>query len=242
MNEVVRAEVMETRAHPALRLLCHQAKNIYNRANYLYKQSKGKGKFLNYYELDKFLKHDQCYKLLPAHTAQHTLKLLLRDWKAFYQTRKEFANHPTKFLGPPKPPKYKKPKGEMVAIITNQQARIRGGYLLLPKKVGWKIRTRLTSIDKVREVRIVPRGVGYTVEIIYKKHLPRKVQKKIRRKGALDLGLTNLVTFVDNIGSRPIVVNTVLFEKSKKTTRTVCAATVQTTTTAEQISLWINLL
>ncbi|MHA1814425.1 MAG: RNA-guided endonuclease TnpB family protein, partial [Candidatus Heimdallarchaeaceae archaeon] len=63
---------METRAHPALRSLCHQAKNIYNRANYLYKQSKGKGKFLNYYELDKFLKHEQCYKLLPAHTAQHT--------------------------------------------------------------------------------------------------------------------------------------------------------------------------
>ncbi|MHA1203147.1 MAG: RNA-guided endonuclease InsQ/TnpB family protein [Candidatus Heimdallarchaeaceae archaeon] len=206
MTVVVRAEVMETRAHPALRSLCHQAKNIYNRANYLYKQEKGKGKYLNYYELDKILKHEQCYKLLPAHTAQHTLKLLLRDWKAFYQARKEFASHPSKFLGPPNPPKYKKPKGEMVAIVTNQQARIKEGYLLLPKKVGWKIRTRLTSIDKVREVRIVPRGVGYTVEIVYHKHLPKKVQKKIRRKGALDLGLTNLVTFVDNIGSRPIVV------------------------------------
>ncbi|MHA1346378.1 MAG: RNA-guided endonuclease InsQ/TnpB family protein [Candidatus Heimdallarchaeaceae archaeon] len=206
MNEVVRAEVMETRTHPALRFLCHQAKNIYNRALYLYKQEKGKGKHLNYYQLDKILKHEQCYSFLPAHTAQHTLKLLLRDWKAFYQARKEFAKHPTKFLGPPKPPKYKKPKGEMVAIITNQQTRIREGYLLLPKKVGWKIRTRLTSIDKVKEVRIVPRGVGYTVEIVYHKHLPKKVQKKIRRKGALDLGLTNLVTFVDNIGSRPIVV------------------------------------
>ncbi|MHA1815599.1 MAG: RNA-guided endonuclease InsQ/TnpB family protein [Candidatus Heimdallarchaeaceae archaeon] len=206
MNEVVRAEVMETRTHPALRFLCHQAKNIYNRALYLYKQEKGKGKHLNYYQLDKILKHEQCYSFLPAHTAQHTLKLLLRDWKAFYQARKEFAKHPTKFLGPPKPPKYKKPKGEMVAIITNQPTRIREGYLLLPKKVGWKIRTRLTSIDKVKEVRIVPRGVGYTVEIVYHKHLPKKVQKKIRRKGALDLGLTNLVTFVDNIGSRPIVV------------------------------------
>ncbi|MHA1418299.1 MAG: RNA-guided endonuclease InsQ/TnpB family protein [Candidatus Heimdallarchaeaceae archaeon] len=206
MNEVVRAEVMETRTHPALRFLCHQAKNLYNRALYLYKQEKGKGKHLNYYQLDKILKHEQCYSFLPAHTAQHTLKLLLRDWKAFYQARKEFAKHPTKFLGPPKPPKYKKPKGEMVAIITNQQTRIREGYLLLPKKVGWKIRTRLTSIDKVKEVRIVPRGVGYTVEIVYHKHLPKKVQKKIRRKGALDLGLTNLVTFVDNIGSRPIVV------------------------------------
>ncbi|MBY9001986.1 MAG: transposase [Candidatus Heimdallarchaeota archaeon] len=32
------------------------------------------------------------------------------------------------------------------------------------------------------------------------------MQTKIKNKGALDLGLTNLVTFVDNIGSRPIIV------------------------------------
>ncbi len=206
MTEVVRAEVMETSAHQALHLLCHQAKNLYNRANYLYKQEKGKWTYLSYYELDKILKHEQCYQILPVHTAQQTLKLLLRDWKAFYKARKEFSHSATKFLGPPKPPKYKQPKGEMVAIITNQQVRIREGWLLLPKKVGWKMRTRLTSLDKVREVRIVPRGVGYTVEIIYLKHLPRTVQKKQKRKGALDLGLTNLVTFVDNIGNRPIIV------------------------------------
>ena len=99
MTDVLRAEVMETSAHQALRLLCHQAKNLYNRANYLYKQEKGKGRYLNYYELDKLLKHEQCYTLLPAHTAQHTLKLLLRDWKAFYKARKEFSNSATKFLG-----------------------------------------------------------------------------------------------------------------------------------------------
>jgi len=61
-------------------------------------------------------------------------------------------------------------------------------------------------MDKIREVRIVPRGVGYTIEIVYKKHLPREVRKNKKRKGALDLGLSNLITFVDNIGSRPIVV------------------------------------
>jgi putative transposase len=48
--------------------------------------------------------------------------------------------------------------------------------------------------------------MGYTVEIIYHKHLPKQVLKNQKRKGALDLGLTNLVTFVDNIGSRPIIV------------------------------------
>ncbi len=206
MVEVLRAEVMETKKHQTLRTLCHHAKNLYNRATYLYKQAKGKGIYLTYYDMDKLLKHEQCYTLLPAHTAQHTLKLVVRNWRAFYKARKEFTKTPTKFLGAPQPPAYKKPQGEMVAIITNQQASIRGGWLLLPKKVGFTIRTRLSSLDKLREVCIVPRGVGYTVEIIYLKHLPKQVQTKRKRKGALDLGLTNLVTFVDNIGNHPIVV------------------------------------
>jgi len=78
--------------------------------------------------------------------------------------------------------------------------------LILPKKVGFTLRTRLSSLEKLREVRIVPRGVGYTIEIIYHKFIPKRVQKYLKRKGALDFGLTNLVTFVDNIGNRPIIV------------------------------------
>ncbi|MHA1693055.1 MAG: RNA-guided endonuclease InsQ/TnpB family protein [Candidatus Heimdallarchaeaceae archaeon] len=206
MVEVLRAEVMETKKHQALRTLCHHTKNLYNRATYLYKQAKGQGTYLTYYDMDKLLKHEQCYTLIPAHTAQHTLKLVVRNWQAFYNARKEFAKTASKFLGAPQPPKYKKPQGEMVAIITNQQASISGGNLSLPKKVGFTIKTRLSSLDKLREVRIVPRGVGYTKEIVYQKHLPKKVQKKRKNRGALDLGLTNFVTFVDNIGSRPIIV------------------------------------
>lgn len=206
MQGVLRTEVMETKAHPELSSLCHQVKNLYNRANYLYKQAQQQRTTLSYYELNGQLKGEECYMLLPAHTAQHTLKLLCRNWKAFYQARKEWKVHPERFLGSPQPPKYKSPGGEMVAIITNQQVRIQNGWLLLPKKVGFKIKTRLTSLDSIREVRIVPRGVGYTVEIVYHKNIPKRLQKKNTRKGAMDLGLTNLVTFVDNIGSRSIIV------------------------------------
>ena len=206
MQEVLRSELMETGKSKELSLLCHQAKNLYNRALYLYRQQKAQGNYLNYYQLNTLLRSEQCYTLLPVHTAQHTLKLLIRNWKSFYQTRKQWKTNPQAFLGPPQPPKYKKPKGEMIAILTNQQVRIKEGFLLLPKKVGWKIKTRLTSMAKVREVRIIPRGVGYTMEVVYLKLFPRPVRKNKKRKGAIDLGLTNLVTFVDNIGSRPIVV------------------------------------
>ncbi|MHA1347561.1 MAG: RNA-guided endonuclease InsQ/TnpB family protein [Candidatus Heimdallarchaeaceae archaeon] len=206
MTDVYRAEVIETKAQYALHTLCHQVKNLYNRANYIYKREKAKGNYLSYISLNKMLNHEQCYRVLPPQTAQQALKLLMRNWNAFYQARKKWKTNPQEFFGSPRPPNYKKPKGEMIAIFTNQQVRIKAGYLVLPKKVSFSLRTRLTSLDTVKEVYIVPRGVGYTIDIIYKKHLPRKVQKKQLQRGALDLGLTNLVTFVDNIGSRPIVV------------------------------------
>ena len=203
---VTRTEVMEVGKHPSLRLLCHQVKNLYNRANHFYKQKKKENIYLSYYELNKLLKPEECYKILPVHTAQHTLKLLIRNWKAFYKASEEWKKQPQKFLGIPRSPNYKSPKGEGVAIISNQQAQIMNSFLILPKKVSFSLKTRLNASHSLREVRIIPRGVGYTVEIVYHKQLPKSKKKNSKRKGALDLGLTNLVTFEDNIGSRPIIV------------------------------------
>ena len=135
MAVVTRAEVMEVGKEPALSRLCHQVKNLYNRANYRYKKKLREKTYLSYYDLDKLLKTEECYKLLPAHTAQHTLKLLIRNWKAYYQARKEWKKNPQKFLGFPRSPGYKSVKGECVAIISNQQARIVDSWLVLPKKV-----------------------------------------------------------------------------------------------------------
>jgi putative transposase len=109
------------------------------------------------------------------------------------------------FFAMPHPPNYKKKDGEVVAIFTNQQARIVNGWLILPKKVGYTYKTRLTSHTDLREVRIVPRRPGYTLELVYQKILP-KLRKKLIRKGGVDLGMINLATFVDNLGGQPIVV------------------------------------
>ena len=206
MALVTRTEIMEVGKHPSFSKLCHQVKNLYNRANFLYKENKKNNLYLSYYDLDKILKSEECYRVLPAHTAQHTLKFLIRNWSAFYKARKEWKKNPLKFLGIPRPPDYKPPNGEGVAIFTNQQAKIGNGYLILPKKINFYIKTRLNESHTLREVRIIPRGVGYTVEIVYHKQIPKPKKRNPRRKGALDLGLTNIVTFVDNIGSRPIIV------------------------------------
>ncbi len=73
------------------------------------------------------------------------------------------------------------------------------------KKSGYTYKTRLTSHTDLREVRIIPRRVGYTLELVYQKTLP-KLRKKFIRKGGVDLGMINLATFVDNLGGQPIVI------------------------------------
>ena len=206
MITVLRVECIEVNYHPALSTLCHQVKNLYNRANFLIKSSLNKEKKILFYnDLNKLLKHEECYRMLPAHTAQHTLKLLTRNWKGFFQALKEWKSNPEQFFAMPKPPNYKPKNGEVVAIFTNQQARIVNEWLVLPKKVGYNYQTRLTSITKLREVRVIPRRVGYTLELVYQKTLP-KVRKRMIRKGAVDLGMVNLATFVDNLGNQPIVI------------------------------------
>ena len=206
MGQVLRVECIEVKHHPTLSKLCHQVKNLYNRANFLVKRVlREEKKLLYYYDLNTLLKEEECYKLLPAHTAQHTLKLLSRNWKGYFQAMKEWKNSPKKFFARPHPPGYKAKDGQVTAIFSNQQAKIKGGWLVFPKKVGYYYKTRLTALIKLREVRIVPRRVGYTIEVVYLKTLP-KMRKRMKRKGALDLGMTNLVTFVDNLGNQPIVI------------------------------------
>ncbi|TET78572.1 MAG: transposase [Candidatus Heimdallarchaeota archaeon] len=206
MTKVLRVECIELPYHQALSTVCHQAKNLYNRANFLVKKALiEKKKLLEYYNLYSSLKEEECYRVLPAHTAQHTLKLLCRNWKAYFKAKQEWKNNPTAFFGEPHTPNYKTKQGEIVAIFSNQQAKLRNRWLILPKKVGFYYKTRLSSQVKLKEVRIIPRRVGYTLELVYEKNIPKQRKSSIR-KGAIDLGVNNIVTFVDNLGSQPIVI------------------------------------
>jgi len=90
---------MEVCNNKGLSKLCHLTKNLYNRANFLIKEElKKNNKLLLYNELDRSLKGEQCYRLLSAYTAQHTLKLLSRNWKAYFKALKKWKQQPSKFL------------------------------------------------------------------------------------------------------------------------------------------------
>ncbi|WP_207180026.1 RNA-guided endonuclease InsQ/TnpB family protein [Anaerocellum diazotrophicum] len=184
--------------------VCFAAKNLYNFANYTVRQEFIKsGRWIRYRELDKMLKDHESYKSLPAQTSQQVLRLLDKNWKSFFKAMKEWGKDKSKFLGRPKLPKYKKKDGRAISIFTNQQCKIKNGYLTFPK-TELKLKTRIT--DKLKEVRIIPKGSIYVVEIVYEKEIA-KVKRPPKRIAGIDLGLNNFVTLVNNIGIKPIVIN-----------------------------------
>ncbi len=102
-------------------------------------------------------------------------------------------------------PKYKLKNGEFLLVFTNQQVKLKDGFLFFPKKVGFKVKTRLPDITDIREARLIPKGVGYMVEIVYQKIIspdPLNKDKII----AIDLGVRNLITTVNNNGLKPFVI------------------------------------
>ncbi|MFW9906839.1 MAG: RNA-guided endonuclease TnpB family protein, partial [Candidatus Thorarchaeota archaeon] len=176
---ITRTEQIWINTQKTLSWLCHLSKNLYNEGNYLIRQEFfNNDKWIRYNSLYHLLKTSENYHLLPAQTAQHVLKILDRSWKAFFSTIKAWNKDKSRFRGEPKPPGYKRKNGEFILVFTNQQVKMRDSMLLFPKKVSLQLKTRLPDRTDIREVRIIPKGVGYIVEIVYKKIIHPKLLNK----------------------------------------------------------------
>ena len=183
--------------------LCHLSKNLYNEANYAIRQEFFKtGKWIRAF--NDPLKESENYKALPIQTSQQILRIVDRNWKSFFEATKEWKVHPEKFFSRPQIPHYKKKDGEFMLVFTNQQAKLKDGWLfILPRILGLKIKTRIK--EGLKQVRIIPKGVGYVLEIVYEKIVKIIKQNKNRIVG-IDIGVRNFITMVNNVGEQPIVV------------------------------------
>jgi len=216
MISLVKTEQIWMNLDDVISSLCHFSKNLWNEANYAVRQE-----FINnhiwirYNTLAGTFKTSENFKSLNAQTAQQILKILDRSWNSFFKSIKEWSKHPEKFLGRPKLPNYKPKDGEALLVFTNQQVSIKDRYLLFPKNLQLQpIKTRLGDDTKIREVRIIPKGVGYVCEIVYEKNCEEgEINRRwySRRVNAnriigIDLGLRNIVTIGNNIGEQPIII------------------------------------
>lgn len=191
--------------------MCHISKNLYNETNYMIRQELfDTGRWIRCNELAIALKNSENYKILPAQTSQQIIKYIDRNWKSFFNAMRQYKKKSDTFLERPHIPKYKKKEGFFILIFTNQQVKLKENTLIFPDKICDilpnlpKIKVRDT-INNLREVRIVPRSLGFVLEIVYDKII--NVSKRDKHIVAgIDLGVRNLATIVDNTGSKPIVI------------------------------------
>ena len=188
--------------------LTHLSKNLYNYANYLMRQHFFEtSEMLNEYELTTLLAKEKQidYISMPsAQSAQQTIKLLFKNWKSFFKANKVYKNSPKNFLGKPKLPKYKDKEGHNIIIFTNQNCKIKEGYIYFPKKA--KIIPIKTKLSSLKQVRIIPHSTCFIVEVVYDKEVQKLVQDN-ENYLSIDLGLNNLVTTFNNIGLQPFIIN-----------------------------------
>lgn len=189
---------------------CFKSKNLYNYANYIIRQEFiNNGNWIRYNELDKIVKNKENnfdYKNMPiSSSAQQCLKLLDKNWKSFFASIKDYNNSPSKYLGRPKLPKYKPKNGRNILILTNQNCKIKNGYIKFPKKFkGLLIKTKIRK--GLQQVRIIPKDNYLVIEIVYKIEDVEPLVDNGRYVG-IDLGLDNFATITNNCGLIPLVIN-----------------------------------
>ena len=189
---------------------CFKSKNLYNYANYIIRQEfVNNGNWIRYDELDKIVKNkenDFDYRNMPlGSSAQQCLKLLDKNWKSFFASIKDYNKNPSKYLGRPKLPKYKLKNGRNILILTNQNCKIKNGYINFPKKFkGLLIKTKIRN--GLQQVRVIPKDKYLVIEIVYKIEDVEPLIDNGRYVG-IDLGLDNFATITNNCGLIPLVIN-----------------------------------
>ena len=194
--------------YEAIKEICHKSKNLYNYANYILRKSFFETRKLpEEYELTKLLANsDQDdYRALPAQTAQQTIKLLFKNWKSFFKLCKAYKKDKSKFKGRPRIPKFKPraEKGFFATVFTDQQIKLKENKIYFIKSVLKPITTKVSTI---KQVRLIPATACFIVEIVYEKDI-RQIEVEQGSVAAIDLGLDGFVTFLDNQGYQPFIIN-----------------------------------
>ncbi len=174
-----------------------RSKNLYNAANYLVRQSFiHQNVYLNSATIFHQIKTHEAYQALPRKVSNDVLRLLDKNWKSFFKAMKAYKEDPSKFFGRPKLPKYKEKDGRTLLIYDKQalsKPALEQG-IIAPSQLGITILTKQTHVD---QVRIVPRGNHYVVEVVYTCE-EQQAPVDPTLVAAIDMGVDCLATLTSN--------------------------------------------
>lgn len=178
------------------------AKNLYNAANYLVRQSFiFQGVSLDHVKVFHQIKTHEAYRALPAKVSNSILIQLHKNWMAFFKGMEEWKAHPEKFLGRPKLPHYKhKEQGRFLLTYDTQaigKRIFKKTGMLAPSGLTCLIPTKITDWKQIDQLRIVPRTGFYVVEVVYQQEIePKNVDSTL--VAAIDVGVNVLAAITSN--------------------------------------------
>lgn len=192
------------------------SKELYNSANYYVRQLfiKEEG-YSNYFKVNRHCtstKQENYYNL-PSKVSKETLRQLDKNWISFFKSIKDFKKTPSKYLGRPKLPKYKKGSkftdNRFKASYTYEsisKKEFRKG-LINPSQTNIHIPTKIKDFNSLCGVRVVVKYGFYIIEVVYEK-TEIKLKKDNKRYASIDIGLNNLacVSFNDK-SLNPYIIN-----------------------------------
>lgn len=210
MKKVIRCEQQFIRkGHPLYEIVdthCFYSKNVYNQANYLIRQSFTKeNKMLKANEVQKLMQDMDCYKECGSQASQKTIQIVDKAWKSYFSAIKDWKKNPNKYLGMPKIPKYLNKNGRQVFTLKNIQCSLNDGIFRISYKPFNQYTVSTHAKGKLMQCRFVPKGSHYVMEIVYEMEVP-ECNEQSERITAIDIGVDNFITMVNNIGEQPIVV------------------------------------
>ena len=188
--------------------MCFKSKNLYNYANYTIRQEFiSNGNWIKYNQLFQLVKESEPYKDIGSNVGQGTLRILDKNWKSFFKAIKDWKKNPSKYLGRPKIPKYKAKDGRFILSLDSNKVKLKDGYVYFAWKPFKPFNNmfKTNAQERILQCRFIPRCRKYVMEIVYEIEVP-DISETSDRVAAIDIGVDNFITMVNNIDENPIAV------------------------------------
>ena len=139
-------------------------------------------------------------------SAQQTIKEVCTIWDAWFKALKAYKVNPHKFTGKPRIPNYPRTSKKHTFYVTNQNAKIKNGYLVIPK-LNIKLKLK-PGVKKIGRIAFKPLARGK-----YKVVIPVRQEKEIKYLPdngiyvGVDPGVDNAFVCTTNANKRPLIIN-----------------------------------
>ena len=195
----------------------HYSNNLYNYALYVVNEYfKQTGKYIGYIELEKQIKSNDNYRLLPAQSAQQIIRLVDQNFRSFFVLLKKKGEG--KYDDKINIPKYKKKGSCFNVIYTFQNSKLLYNSILLHGSHDYKKEISKDKLEipftykiegNIKQIMFKPvqNGKSFRMYINYEENKKEKYDVNEKKYLGIDLGINNLATCFDASSGHSFIMN-----------------------------------